>query len=54
MIDIMVKKIKPGANRIYREEKKPTSRKYKSVGIFDAKLKKMRRAGSKFQSLLNY
>jgi hypothetical protein len=50
----MIKKIKPGENRIYKEEKKSNARKYKNLGIFDHKLKKMRRTGSKFQSLLNY
>jgi len=51
----MIKKIKPGENRIYNEETKSNGRKYKSFGIFDTKLKrKARRTGSKFKSLLNY
>jgi len=50
----MVKKIKPGQDRIYREEKKLTKRKFRSFGIFDMGRKgKSQKTGSKFQSLLN-
>jgi len=51
----MVKKIKPGQSRIYKEEKKLSKRKYRSFGIFDTGRRgKTQKTGSKFPSPLNH